>query len=191
MQSDYTTISQLFRDNGLDNSVAEIHGLVTGLLCSGNPEADPEEVGQLFQPPQNLPDVTRKLFQQLAIASSKQLSSPEYNFQPLLPPDESSLPDRVVALAEWCDGFTVGFSAGCYLSEARLGTEVREILTDFSQFAGMGDAINDLSDQDEIDYMELVEYVRMATITVYQQLADSARDEPEKADVIPDAKFLH
>jgi uncharacterized protein len=191
MQADYVTISQLFYDDRVDNSLAEIHGLVTGLLCSGNPEADPEDIGQLFQPPQNLPESTRRLLRVMATQSDEQLSSSEYNFEPMLPPDESRLSDRVVALAEWCDGFTVGFSAGCFLPESKLGAEVREILTDFAQFAGMGDAINDLSDQDEIDYMELVEYVRMATITVYQQLADSDKDESPKEDVIPDAKFLH
>jgi uncharacterized protein YgfB (UPF0149 family) len=195
MQSDYTKISQLLHDNQVENSLAEIHGLVTGLLCTGNPEADPEDVGQLLQPPQIFPDLTRKLMLQLATSSQEQLGSSEYNFQPLLPPDDSALPDRVVALAEWCDGFTVGFAAAYFLPESRLGAEVREILTDFSQFAAMADAVNDLSDQDEVDYMELVEYVRMATIMVYQQVADTDTDTAsEKSgndDIVPDAEFLH
>jgi len=196
MQSDYIKISQLLHDNRVDNSVAEIHGLVTGLLCTGNPEADPEDVGQLLQPPQTLPDLTRKLLQQLANTSREQLSSLEYNFQPLLPPDENGLPERVIALAQWCDGFTVGFAAGYFLPESMLGVEVREILTDFSQFAGMGDSVTDLTDQDEVDYMELVEYVRMAAIMVYQQVAadtdsDSDSENPANDDIVPDAKFLH
>ena len=199
MQSDYIKISQLLHDNQVDNSLAGIHGLVTGLLCTGNPEADPEDVGQLLQPPQIFPDLTRKLMLQLATSSQGQLSSLEYNFQPLLPPDESSLPERVVALAEWCDGFTVGFAAAYFLPESRLGAEVREILADFSQFAGMADSANDLSDQDEVDYMELVEYVRMAAIMVYQQVADIDSDtddggdgeKPGTDDIVPEAKFLH
>src|SRR5215204_6494116 len=102
MQSDYTTKTQLLHDNDVNNSLAEIHGLVTGLLCTHNEEADPEDIGQLLQPPQALPDLTRKLLQQLASVSKEQLSNLEYNFEPLLPADEDSLPARVIALAEWC-----------------------------------------------------------------------------------------
>jgi uncharacterized protein len=193
MQSDYVTKAQLLLDNGVDNSLAAIHGLVTGLLCSGNPEADPEDVGQLLQPPQIFSNLIRKFLQQLANVSKEQLSSPEYEFEPLLPPDENTLPERVVALAEWCDGFTVGFAAAYFLPESRLGAEVREILADFAQFAGMADSVNDLSDQDEVDYMELVEYVRMAAIMVYQQLAESDAEEAGNDDssIAPDAKILH
>jgi uncharacterized protein YgfB (UPF0149 family) len=177
----------------VDNSLAAIHGLLTGLVCTGNPEADPEDVGQLLQPPQIFSELIRSFLQQLATASSEQLSSLEYNFQPLLPADEHSLPERVVALAEWCDGFTVGFAAAYFLPESRLGAEVREILTDFAQFAEMAEAVNDLSDQDEVDYMELVEYVRMAAIMVFQQLADAGTEESGEDDssIAPDTKFLH
>jgi uncharacterized protein YgfB (UPF0149 family) len=193
MQSNYVKISQLLDDNRVNNSLAEVHGLVTGLLCTGNADADPEDVGQLLQPPQNLPDIARKIFQQLANAGREQLSSLEYDFQPLLPPDEETLPARVLALAQWCDGFTVGFAAGYFQPEAKLGAEVREILADFAQFAGMADSVNDLSDQDEIDYMELVEYVRMAATMVYQQLNDIDADEARQTDATtaPGTKFLH
>jgi len=193
MQFDYLTKAQLLHDNGVDNSLAELHGLVTGLLCTGNPEADPEDIGQLLQPPEIFSDLTRKFLQQLANASKEQLDSLEYDFQLLLPPDENTLRTRVVALAEWCDGFTVGFAAAYFLPESRLGAEVREILADFAQFAGMADSVSDLSDQDEVDYMELVEYVRMAVIMVYQQLADTDAEETSQDDPngIPDAKFLH
>jgi uncharacterized protein YgfB (UPF0149 family) len=193
MQSNYVKISQLLDDNRVNNSLAEIHGLVTGLLCTGNADADPEDIGQLLQPPQNVPDIARKVFEQLANASKEQLSSLEYNFQPLLPPDEDALHARVLALAEWCDGFTVGFAAGYFAPEAKLGAEVRGILADFAQFAGMADSVNDLSDQDEVDYMELVEYVRMAATMVYQQLAGHDEDEvsPPDATTAPGTKFLH
>jgi uncharacterized protein len=193
MQSDYLKLSQLLNDNRVNNSLAEIHGLVTGLLCTGNADADPEDIGQLLQPPQNLPDLARKIFQQLADASKAQLSGLEYDFQPLLPSDVDPLRARVVALAEWCDGFTVGFAAACFQPESKLGTEVRETLADFAQFAGMADSINELSDHDEVDYMELVEYVRMAATMVYQQLADADDDEagPGDATTAPADKFLH
>lgn len=196
MQSDYLKISRLFTDNRVNNSLAEIHGLVTGLLCTGNADADPEDLGQLLQPPQNFPEQTRKLFLQLAARSREELDSLEYNFQPLLPSDEDPLRVRVAALGQWCDGFTVGFAAGYFQPESKLGAEVREILADFAQFAGMADAAGDFSDEDEADYMELVEYVRMAATTVYQHLADAGEAEVKKpsrsdATTAPGTKFLH
>jgi uncharacterized protein len=193
MQFDYLTKAQLLHDNGVDNSLAELHGLVTGLLCTGNPEADPEDVGQLLQPPEIFSELTRKFLQQLADTSKEQLNSLEYEFQLLLPPDEHTLRERVIALAEWCDGFTVGFAAAYFLPESRLGAEVREILADFAQFAGMADSVEGLSDQDEVDYMELVEYVRMAAIMVFQQLADADTEAAGDADssITSGAKTLH
>lgn len=193
MQSSYAKISQMLDENRVNNSLAEIHGLVSGLLCAGNAEADPEDIGQLLQPPQDLPDIARKLLAQLAESSKEQLGSPDYNFQLLLPPDEESLRARAFALGEWCAGFTVGFAAANFLPDAKLGAEVREILTDFAQFAGMADAAIELSDQDEVDFMEIFEYVRVAATTVYQQLADDDKQvvNPGNASTAPGTKFLH
>jgi hypothetical protein len=139
----------------------------------------------------------RKLVERLLGEATEQLSHLDYHFQPLLPPDEATLQERVNALGAWCDGFTVGFAAGFIKPESVLSAEAREILSDFGQFAAVSDNGEELSDQDEVDYMELVEYVRMAAIMLYQQLgspppqqAPAAEQEPGFGPD-PDTDFIH
>jgi uncharacterized protein YgfB (UPF0149 family) len=193
MQPEYTIITQLLANNGITSSAAELHGLLTGLLCSGNVEAESGDIGLLLEPPLQLPPIVQQLLERFTATAQEQLSSIDYSFQPYLPSDDSKIVERVTALGAWCDGFTVGFAASYILPESKLGAEVSEILTDFAQFADVGENQSDLSEQDEADYMELMEYVRMATITVYLHVVgvEVAKTESEKLDEYPDDGFLH
>jgi uncharacterized protein YgfB (UPF0149 family) len=73
-----------------------------------------------------------------------------------------------------------------------LTSEAREILGDFGQFAEIAEDGAELSDQDEVNYMELVEYVRMAAITLFQQLG-TAQPPVSKLQPgeVPDDGFIH
>lgn len=170
MQADYKMMTLLLAGNHVQHSPAEVHGMLTGQLCSGVDTVDPEDLGGLMEKPQQLVPVVCKLIERMWSETTEQLAHIDYHFQPLLPSDESPLMDRVNALGAWCDGFMVGFAAGYIGPESALSSEAREILGDFGQFAAISEDGSELSDQDEVDFMELVEYVRMATITLFQQL---------------------
>jgi uncharacterized protein YgfB (UPF0149 family) len=196
MQADYKMMTLLLTGNHVDHSPAELHGMLTGQLCSGVVAPDPEDIGGLMEHPQQLVPVVSKLVERLCGETAAQLTHLDYHFQPLLPSDETSLKDRVNALGSWCDGFMVGFAAGYIGPDSALSAEVREILGDFGQFAAISEDGEELSDQDEVDFMELIEYVRMATITLFQQLGaeqptPSKRQLEELASERPDDGFIH
>ncbi|MGV3591964.1 MAG: UPF0149 family protein [Gammaproteobacteria bacterium] len=200
MQADYKMMTLLLTGNHVQHSPAEVHGMLTGQLCSGVANVDPEDLGGLMEQPQQLVPVVCKLIERLCGETTEQLAHVDYHFQPLLPSDESSLMDRVNALGAWCDGFMVGFAAGYIGPDSALSSEAREILGDFGQFAAISEDGSELSEQDEVDYMELVEYVRMATITLFQQLGAakppvSVGKSPADArfgfDERPDDGFIH
>lgn len=185
MQPDYKMITLLLSGNHVSHTPAELHGLLTGQLCSGIAEPDPDDLCELLAQHQPFAPVVRKLLDRLLAEARGHLADMDYNFQPLLPTDEALLQERVSALGMWCDGFMVGFAAGYIRPESDLSAEAREILGDFGQLAAVSDEAEDVSEQDEVDFMELVEYVRMAAITLYQQLGNSSeaparddRDEP-------------
>ncbi len=190
MQADYKIMTLLLTGNHVAHSPAELHGLLTGQLCSGVAAPDPEDLGGLMEQPQHLAPVVSKLIKRLLGETSDQLSQLDFHFQPLLPPDLASLQERVNALGSWCDCFTVGFAAGYIRPEAALSSEAREILGDLGQFATIANDGKDLTEQDEVDFMELVEYVRVTAITLYQQLGSPppahARPEPG-----PETGFIH
>jgi len=185
MQPDYKMTSLLLTGNHVQHCAAELHGLLTGQLCSGVARPEPEDLAALLEHKGHLAPVVARLCERLAEEAAGQLADPEFHFQPLLPDDDAVLAERVAALGLWCDGFMVGFAAGYIRPEALLSPEVREILGDFGQLAAV-DSEPEGTDQDEVDYMELVEYVRMATITLYQQLAAPAVKPAGVIDADPD-----
>ncbi len=195
MQADYKMIALLLTGNHVARSPAELHGLLTGQLCSGVVAPDPEDLGGLMEQPQHLVPVVCKLIERLLGETTEQLVHLDYHFHPLLPPDEASLQDRVNALGSWCDGFMVGFAAGYIRPDSALSPEAREILGDFGQFAAISDDGQDLTDQDEVDFMELVEYVRMAAITLFQQLGampvSASKISEIQPEAAPDDGFIH
>lgn len=193
MQADYKMMSLLLAGNHVQHSPAELHGMLTGQLCSGVVAPDPEDLGGLMEQSQQLVPVVCKLIERLTGETTQQLAHLDFQFHPLLPSDEASLQDRVNALGAWCDGFMVGFAAGYMYPDSALSPEAREILGDFGQFAEIGEDGADLSEQDEVDFMELVEYVRMAAITLFQQLGAAQAPAARNADIedAPDDGVVH
>jgi uncharacterized protein YgfB (UPF0149 family) len=174
MTPDYSMMQQLLGSNLPQYTPAALHGTVAGLLSSGVPDIDEEDVATLLQC--EFPPVIGRLLALLISNTREQLQEPDFSFQLLLPQDDASLASRVGELGLWCESFTAAFSAGFVLSETALGAEGREALTDIAQLSSLVDeAEDDMEDQEE-DYMELVEYVRMAVVTLYQQLCGAAAE---------------
>lgn len=178
MTPDYSMMQQLLQSKLPDFTPAALHGLITGLLSSGAPDIDEDDVATLLQV--DLESVAAQLVARLIANTREQLQQTDFSFQLLLPLDDERLSQRVVALGNWCEGFTAGFAAGFTLPESSLGAEGRESLADIGQFANLSEETIAEQDEDEADYMELVEYVRMAVITLFQQLAQTP-DEDEVA----------
>ncbi len=85
------------------------------------------------------------------------------------------------ALADWCRGFLAGF-AHAGVGEAgtppTLSADSSEILKDIAAIAQAG--LEDQEDEEESErsFMELVEYLRFATLNVYLEVAQGAGEQP-------------
>ena len=195
MQPDYSLMRQLLADAVPELSPAALHGALSGYLCSGA-EPDPDIFSDLFETP--LPPVVQSLLVRLGTEARDVLQQADYSFQPLLPADDRNLIERLDALGQWCDWFNIGFSAGYMQPQMPLSVDVMEILNDFGQLAEV-EMPDSGGEDDENYFMELVEYVRMAAITVFQQmqeaepaLAADDNDEPGLRFADPgDDQLLH
>lgn len=166
MQPDYNLVQQLLNDTAPSLSPAVVHGALTGYISSGA-RVQTDLFEDLLETP--LPSVVQDLISRLDEATRSQLDA-DFQFQPLLPDDESALQVRLRALSQWCDWFNIGFAAGFMRPQTDMSAELVEVLSDFGQVAGADAFEGEASVQDEANYMELLEYVRMATVTVYQQM---------------------
>lgn len=114
-------------------------------------------------------DGVRRAFAAIAADTAAELSRIDCGFQLLLPADEQPLPERVEALAAWCQGFLAGLGQG---GAARgLGADTSAALNDLAEI-GCADTLSEGSDDDERDYAELVEYVRAAALLIDAELRE-------------------
>jgi uncharacterized protein YgfB (UPF0149 family) len=89
----------------------------------------------------------------------------------LLPGDETALAERAVALGQWCQGFLAGF--GQNAGGLELSVEAKEVLQDLVAISQVQDALEE-SEDGESDYMEVMEYLRVAPLLLFTELAKPA-----------------
>lgn len=192
--SPYAAFAALLESLGLSVSPAELHGLLLGRCCGGAGfDAEPwlQEAteflgrlpeGQLHQALLGLQEMARQ-----------ELTGDDMALTLLLPRDEVSLKERAQALGLWCQGFLNGL--GLAVGSKTLTSEALETLQDLEAIAQISSQLEESEDQ-EVDYMEVMEYLRVAPLLVYAECtqasepAESTQSEPEPEDV-PKSVTLH
>lgn len=102
-------------------------------------------------------------------------------FQPLLPDDELPIAERLISVGDWCTNYLSGLGEGMG-PEFEISEDGKEALQDI---AAIGQISTDLdSDQEteeegEKDYLELVEYVRVAVQLIFSDLDPIEKADPE------------
>jgi uncharacterized protein YgfB (UPF0149 family) len=166
----FDDFANMLMDLGTLGSPAELHGLLCGQLSTGQ-QLDTDGWLMLASTQLQLDIGTNNdrlaligLYEQ----SLAQLSGFSFEFQPLLPTDETSLELRTVALGQWCSGFLSGFGLALDYQRQKLSDEVNESIADLAQISQIKS--DEMVDQTaEQSYMELVEYVRLAATMVYSE----------------------
>lgn len=165
--------------------LAECHGVLCGMICGEiGRNADDflarlETLELLDEPGLALHEVMIEAFE----STSRQLEDPDMPFALWLPDDDQPLEQRTDALAQWCTGFLAGLGSSEGLPE--LSDEAREALADLEQiaraaYASLDDAeaapIDD-GEEDEKAFTEIVEYVRIVTLMLREELRGPGADD--------------
>ena len=160
------------------SSPSELHGFLCGKLCGGAPLSRDEcvqQVWDLLDVAEN-PDATfYDCISALYDATLNDLSNGDYAFQPLLPDDDYEIAVRTQALAQWAQGFLIGFGAAGIDPNTEFSSDNADALRDLAQITQVAtadaDSFNEDNDQ-ESDYLELTEYVRIVALTLYAEYAE-------------------
>jgi yecA family protein len=176
-----------------DCSASELHGVLAGLLAGGarlnrlaliKALESHSEADQAFDN-----DIIASIWQ-LQLQTLEDLQASELIFAPLLPDDEAALAARVQALADWCQGFLVGFGTAVRPNDTRLHEEsVKETLEDIVHVSNVDPTAEENDDADEGAYAELFEFVRMAAIHLFEEMAPA--EEPHAAAADTQNTTLH
>ncbi len=177
---EYNKVPEMMSKVGTAVGPAELHGLLCGFLClgqktNGQPWLD-TLLGELDTP--EAAEQSQALLVELYDISDAHLQDEDLTFSLLLPPDDECLNLRVGALGEWCQGFLAGLGfAGIAQSESN-DDEIDEILADISEISKVDFDFMPGSEEDEVAYTEIVEYVRMAAILLFTEYQTEQASEP-------------
>lgn len=179
-RADYESLARSLRRLGVASSPSEVHGILTGMLASSpaggevrwralilergaagqeGPAAGQSDDVEAAAPLEALLEQTREHLERCV-----------FGFEPLLAGEDTALPRRVQALAEWCRGFLLGLVAGGVKDMRRLTGEAGEAVRDMLEIAEAELGQGEVGEAAERDFVELVEYVRAAVQIIYEEL---------------------
>ena len=145
----------------------DLHGTLCGILCVRQDQTTDAWIKEIT------PEVSAEEQEKLATLLEliqQQLDSPDLDFRLLLPTDQQSLGKRTEALASWSRGFLYGLGIGGLAKETTLDADAQEFLNDVAKIAKAEHHSSDDTHEDEAAYCELVEYLRMGLLLVYESL---------------------
>ncbi len=165
---------------GAINSPSELQGMVCGKLAGGaeiSLEQWQDEAIEFLDLTSTPDGRTEEMLVAVLQVTEKQLSGADFALQILLPDDDSELVIRAEALGQWCHGFLSGFGSAGISGDRQLSGDVSDAIRDLAAIVEIG--VEEDAENSEADFMEIVEYVRVAVMTVH---ADCAKPDASQAD---------
>lgn len=158
---------------------AELHGSLCGFLAGGGQVGQQPLVEALHMDAEISPSAPDDaLLRDLVKQSEAELADPELGFEPLLPADDRSLPERADALVDWCRGFLGGFGLAGAETHGKLSEEAQEILRDLGTIAASSFDFGEES-EDEDALIEVHEFVRMGAMLLFAECAKRPASQNE------------
>ncbi|MFW2178369.1 MULTISPECIES: UPF0149 family protein [unclassified Moraxella] len=160
-------------DDWHDVSISELHGLVSGVVSVC--DAPNAQTWQALLTELSFTELEPKALQLLEEEAEDLVATltdeqDSYQFMPLLPDDDHPLHERLTALKNWANGFMTGFG----VTNSDLRPEEHGLFNDLVKVGAL--AVDEFDEalqgsdnpEGEVEYMELLEFVRMIPVSVAQ-----------------------
>ncbi len=165
-------------------SPAFIHGMLAGLMCAGENIQEASWIKKLIAEAQikSVKESFLKGLHEMFLETDAGLNGSGFEFEMCLPDDSEKLSFRATMLGHWAEGFLYGVGLTGEQTE-KLEREVLEFFNDMGDISGIViDDLTESKENDEVDFVEVVEFVRMGVLMVNESL------NPTKAAPLMDAK---
>jgi len=152
--------------------LAECHGVACGLLCR-LPESSLDAYVGLLDMLElvSSPGTGLKMsLEELLNSTRIQLADEDMGLSLWLPDDDEILEERTMALSQWCSGFLAGLGSSGDDSLKALSDDANDALEDLQQIAKADVTDTTDSEEDENAYTEIVEYIRVVTLMIREDL---------------------
>ncbi len=168
---DFDQVQGALESLGATADAAESHGTLCALLIDnatlstwlGHTLQELPEAGNVLAAEQ------LGLLEQLFEETRDKFSNEDLDFELLLPDESDDFGLRLMALSGWCQGFLYGIGVIGKSDDSELDSEVRECLSDLLEISKLSHD-EEASDEAELQFAEVVEHVRMATLLLNEYL---------------------
>ncbi len=150
-------------------SAAELQGALCGLLCLDSQASRSSWYKKLFEdfnPGEDEILDLMALFDQTVQA----LNSLDFDLQLELPDDNAPLSSRISAMTQWCQGLIFGLGTSGLTDDTELSADSKEFITDIINISQISDDDLESTEEEESNFEELVEYMRMGLFLIYGEL---------------------
>jgi uncharacterized protein YgfB (UPF0149 family) len=157
-------------------STSELQGALCGLLCLDSQANRMSWHKNLFDdihPDEDeLLDLTA-LFDDTVQA----LNSLDFDFQLSLPEDAAPIASRLTAMSDWCQGLIYGLGISGLTDDTELSADSQEYIADVIKIGQISHEDIEESDEEDNNFEELVEYLRMGLFLIYGELQPVHSDD--------------
>lgn len=171
MQIPYQAFAEHLKSLEVLASPAELHAQASAMLCF-NAETQYQQWLQLtmadFCLSETTPQAVSEVFSAVFELAQKELKDNDYGYHLILPDDHDDLSVRLKAVSDWVQAFISGLGQAGF-SQVGLSAESREFMADLNAIGQMDNQVEGL-ESDEMDYQQVVEYIRCGVMLLYTEL---------------------
>ncbi len=177
---DFASVQAIVTTQSIKLHSSELHGVLTGLVCSGFPFESHEYlvmINDLFNNGEGLPAPVKGIVKQMFSEVWQTILDDSYGFTLMLPDDDDSIVERSNALGAWVQGFNLGFGLQ-HKDSPVVSEDVKEVLADFAEIANLSEEVEE-DEATEQAYFEISEYVRISALLCFTELGSPPEQNTE------------
>ncbi|MDG1688681.1 MAG: UPF0149 family protein [Gammaproteobacteria bacterium] len=161
-------------------NAAELQGALCGLLCLDSQANRQDWYKSLYE---NIAPDDKEILDLTALFDQtvQSLNSLDFDLQLALPDDNAPLTSRIVAMSDWCHGLIYGLGTSGLTDDTELSADCQEYIADTIKISQISDDIPEDTNEEETNFEELVEYLRMGLFLLYSELqpVDNSENQTE------------
>ncbi len=181
----FEKITQILEDAELYTNASETHGVLSGLVCGGvklDSQSWRPHFNDVVNEGMGLPSKANKLVEAIYGQVVNQFTDDGLGFKLLLPGDDVPLDERAEAMAQWSQGFLVGFGmVQQALNQA--SDEIQELIRDIRDISQVAFDFEQEDEESEIAFAEIVEYLGVGAMLCFNTFS--------RQPATPISKTLH
>lgn len=154
------------------DSPSFLQGMLVGLMCGDNTVKESAWIKRILEEAdvKSIKESFLVVLHELYLETDKTLNGSGFELMLCLPDDNEDLRYRAAMLGQWCEGFLYGMGLAGQ-SEQKLTGDVSELFRDFGDIARIEISdLEDATDQQESDFMQLMEFVKIGVLTINEDL---------------------